>query len=83
MKFEEIIKSMSGHEMKAEEINRNAKYAKETFGLTDEADDALKMLFLVTSKAFQDYIFESTFDNSPRLKPGDSRFNDHCLQEQV
>ena len=61
MKFEEIIKSMSGHEMKAEEINRNAKYAKETFGLTDEAVDALKMLFLVTSKAFQDYIFESTY----------------------
>lgn len=22
-------------------------------------------------------------DNSPRLKPGDSRLNDHCLQEQV
>ena len=61
MNFEEIIKSMSGHEMKAEEINRNAKYAKETFGLTDEAVDALKMLFLVTSKAFQDYIFESTY----------------------
>ena len=61
MKFEEIIKSMSGHEMKAEEINRNAKYAKEKFGLTDETDDALKMLFLVTSKAFQDYIFESTY----------------------
>ena len=61
MKFEEIIKSMSGHEMKAEEINRNAKYAKEAFGLTDEAGDALKMLFLVTSKAFQDYIFESTY----------------------
>lgn len=67
MKFEEIIKSMSGHEMKAEEINRNAKYAKETFGLTDEADDALKILFLVTSKAFQDYIFESTYKNNRRV----------------
>lgn len=22
-------------------------------------------------------------DNSPRLKPGDSRLNDHCSQEQV
>ena len=33
--------------MKAEEINRNAKYAKETFGLTDEADDALKALNII------------------------------------
>lgn len=62
MKFEEIIKSMSGHEMTGEEINRKAKDAKETFGLTDEAEDALKMLFLVTSKEFQDYIFKLTYN---------------------
>ena len=54
--------------MKAEEINRNAKYAKETFGLTDEAEDALKMLFLVTSKEFQDYIFESTYKIKDNIK---------------
>lgn len=27
--------------------------------------------------------FRWNLDNSPRLKPGDSRLNDHCLQEQV
>ena len=75
MKFEEIIKSMSGHEMKAEEINRNAKYAKETFGLTDEAEDALKMLFLVTSKEFQDYIFESTYKIKDNIKMWFYRLN--------
>lgn len=61
MKFEEIIKSMSGHEMTAEEINRKVKDAKETFGLTDEAEDTLKMLFLLTSKEYQDYIFKLTY----------------------
>lgn len=61
MKFEEIIKSMIGHEMKAEEINRIAEEAKSSFGLSEKAEDELKMLFLATSKSFQDYIFESTY----------------------
>lgn len=61
IEFEEVIKSMSGHEMKSEEINRIAEEAKSSFGLSEKAEDELKMLFLVTSKKMQYFVFESTY----------------------
>lgn len=61
MKLDEIINSMSGHELTEDEINRLSDFAKNKFDLSDEAGDELKMLLFTTSKKFQDLIFKITY----------------------
>lgn len=60
MELKEIIKSLSGHELKPKEINKIAKEAEESFDLSPKASDELKMLLVTTSKQYQDYVFSAT-----------------------
>ena len=51
-----------------------------------EAKSKLKQIGILadlTLRSESDIVKILEVDNSPRLKPGDSRLNDHCLQEQV
>lgn len=54
MKFEDIIRLLTGHKLTAGEINKIAKEAEETYGLSPKAADDLKMLFLATSAQYQE-----------------------------
>lgn len=69
MEFKEIIKSLSGHELKPSEINRIAKEAEGSFDLSPEASDELKMLLVTTSKKYQNYVFLSAHRQN-ELKKG-------------
>lgn len=71
MKFEDIIKLLSGHELTAGEINKIAKEAEETYGLSPEASDELKMLFLATSAQYQEYALAIILSNLKNKRNGE------------
>ena len=68
-------KAPAPEEPQQEQDVTGAEFADRVSQLSESGREALSR--------YLDLLLETEVDNSPRLKPGDSRLNDHCLQEQV
>ena len=68
-------KAPAPEEPEQEQDAIDAEFADRVSRLSESGREALSR--------YLDLLLKTEVDNSPRLKPGDSRLNDHCLQEQV
>ena len=71
----ECQKAPAPEEPEQEQDAIDAEFADRVSRLSESGREALSR--------YLDLLLKTEVDNSPRLKPGDSRLNDHCLQEQV